>query len=148
MKQTTMEPKVAKMVGTAVHEAISRFFEVLDREMTGAAPPKRSSTLATAHRRMYGTGSAKKPPAKPRYATGTAADGRRMPAETKRDAEQFAELVRGTPGEGIRWYGRKLGMSTAQLAGPVAYAVKHGLVRREGQRSATRYYPPKRKGGK
>lgn len=82
-----------------------------------------------------------------RKARGSAADGRRLPAETAAVAQRFADFVTANPGKKIREIGAALAMATDDLALPVAKALKLGLVRKEGQRSATAYFPAGPTGG-
>lgn len=123
-------------------QEVSRGFthEILGAKAAAPAPAPRAAKPATQP-------AAKAPKSAPKRARGkgkkgSAADGRRLPAETRAAAEKFAAYVAANPGLRIRQIGPALGMSTDDLALPVTRALSYGWVRKEGERSATAYFPP------
>ena len=118
-----------------------------------AAAPAAATTAAAASAPAAAKAPAAKPakaaaakPAKAAKATkgkkrGSAADGRRLPAETEAVARKFADHVKAHPGQRIREIGKALGMSTDDLALPVIKALGWGWVVKSGERSATEYHP-------
>lgn len=153
MAQIDLQTRVHAMLTELSDRLLKAFSDAfmahaMGAERAAAAPAKSGGDRAAAKKRATkaapaaaATKAAKvKPGAK--KGGGSAADGRRLPAETRAIADRFAAYVAANPGQKIRQIGPALGMSTADLALPVIRALELGLVRKEGERSSTVYLPP------
>lgn len=155
MTQTVkvLELDGAKALGLAIEAAVRAFANKLLVEVARA----RAAQAVTA-----GVQKAKvrvehaPPPAEPLrqaptlYRYGTAQNGRRLPSETARDAAQVARFLTiaarrklSFRGLTVREIGVGMDKSTIWLEGPIRYAVEHKLLRKEGERRSTRYFPVK-----
>ena len=74
---------------------------------------------------------------------GKSAQSRALPGKTTRQAaEAVADVVRQHPGIVAREIAKLLGSSRDRLTRTVRLATSLGLIRQEGKKSSTKYFPP------
>jgi hypothetical protein len=69
------------------------------------------------------------------------ASNRRSPEEIDRAAQALLSEIQSNPGLRVEQIGRALGAATKDLSLPLKKLLSQRLVRSEGQRRATRYFP-------
>ncbi len=70
-----------------------------------------------------------------------AAGNRRSPEEIDRAAQALLSEIQSNPGLRVEQIGRALGAATKDLSLPLKKLLSQRMVRSEGQRRATRYFP-------
>jgi len=68
---------------------------------------------------------------------------RRTAAALKEVSDQVLARLRKAPGSGIEQLARDLGVPSAKLKRPIAHLIEAGLVRKTGEKRATKYFPKK-----
>ena len=66
---------------------------------------------------------------------------KRDPQELARLVDQLRDHVATNPGQGIEQIKKALGYKTSELSLPMRKLIADGLVRSEGQKRATKYFP-------
>lgn len=76
--------------------------------------------------------------------------GKRSPEEIQETAEELLNYIRENQGQRMEAIAKALGSTTKDLTLPIKKLLQQGLVRVEGQKRATSYYPapPKTKNSK
>jgi hypothetical protein len=69
------------------------------------------------------------------------AGNRRSPEEIDRAAQALLSEIQSNPGLRVEQIGRALGAATKDLSLPLKKLLSQRMVRSEGQRRATRYFP-------
>lgn len=74
--------------------------------------------------------------------------GRRSPEELDRACELLTAEIKANPGQRVEQIGRALGTPTKELALPLRKLLATKVLRSEGHRRATRYFPAGGRGAK
>jgi NH3-dependent NAD+ synthetase len=67
--------------------------------------------------------------------------GKRSPDEIQEAANQLLEFIRTKPGQRMEAIAKEMGSTTKDLTLPIKKLLQQNLVRVEGQKRATSYYP-------
>jgi predicted HTH transcriptional regulator len=67
--------------------------------------------------------------------------GKRSPDEIQEAADQLLEFIRTNPGQRMEAIAKMMGSTTKDLTLPIKKLLQQNLVRVEGQKRATSYYP-------
>lgn len=67
--------------------------------------------------------------------------GKRSPEEIQEAANQLLEFIRENPGQRMEAIAKAMGSTTKDLTLPIKKLLQQNLVRVEGQKRATSYYP-------
>lgn len=122
-------------IESQIRERISEFVNDLSELVRQAALESVSEAL--------GSGSLSVSPAAPRSRAGARGGGpKRTPDEVQEAAREVAQFVAENPGLGVEEIARRLDTTTKELALPIRKLVGSGELVTEGQKRATRYYPP------
>lgn len=78
---------------------------------------------------------------KPAQKLPTTASGKRTAAEMKRAQDAVLAWVRANPGQRVEPMAKALGVATKDITRPLAKLAAAKLIRREGEKRATRYFP-------
>jgi hypothetical protein len=67
--------------------------------------------------------------------------GKRSPDEIKEAAQQLLDYIRENPGQRMEAIAKAMGSTTKDLTLPIKKLLQQNMVRVEGQKRATSYYP-------
>lgn len=112
--------------------------EIVSQTLGADGPPTRGAGRSRGAGRTRGAPAASQPQ--------TAANGssriRRSPRQLAQQSRRLREHVEKHPGERMEQIATALGSSTKELRRPMQQLIDDGAVRREGERRASRYFPP------
>lgn len=136
---------MAKDINKQIEERIRAFAEELNDLVRRAAVESVQDALGTgAARRVGGTAPARA--ATTRATRGAGARGRRSLGQMAGTIEAVRDFIAANPGARMEQMTAALGQPAARLRGPVNKLIEDGVVRKTGEKRATKYYPAGRGG--
>ncbi|MFW5875109.1 MAG: hypothetical protein ACOCXM_00100 [Myxococcota bacterium] len=132
---------MAKDINEQIEERIRAFAAELNDLVRRAA-------LESVHNALGGGASttASARAATTRAGRGAGAQGRRSPRQMAGTIDAVREFVANNPGARMEQMTAALGQPAARLRGPVNKLIEQGIVRKTGEKRATKYYPARRGG--
>lgn len=130
-------PNFEQMIAQRVHVFVSEITELARQQ----ALETLSAALVAGGRARAGRG--RNGAAAPRVSRRgrDQAGNRRSPEEIDRAAQALLSEIQSNPGLRVEQIGRALGAATKDLSLPLKKLLSQRMVRSEGQRRATRYFP-------
>lgn len=120
--QHAINERIDAFVADITELAKKAALETLETGLSGGAPRSSASKgLVTTRGRRKG--------------------GKRSPDEIKEAANELLEHIRENPGQRMEAIAKALGSTTKDLTLPIKKLLQQNLVRVEGQKRATSYYP-------
>lgn len=146
---SSINQQIESRVRPVVEERIRQFVGDLTEELTvlvrQAAADVVSQTLVGAEApRTRGGARTRGAPriSQPKTAANGSSRIRRSPRQLAQQSRRLREHVQKHPGERMEQIATALGSSTKDLRRPMQQLIDEGAVRREGERRASRYFPP------
>ncbi len=131
---STFARQVVALIGTA------QVAELVAIATSGKAPAAKAAPVAAAPSAPRGAAPrAVKPVGRPRKG------GRRSSTEILAELDRIVESVAAAPGQRSEEIQKKLGIASKDIERPISIGLAKGLLRKEGEKRATRYFPGKGK---
>ena len=133
-------PNFEQMIAQRVHAFVTEITELARQQ---ALETLSSALVAGGGGRGRGAGRARNGtlPARATRRGRDAAGNRRSPEEIDRASQALLSEIQSNPGLRVEQIGRALGAATKDLSLPLKKLLSQRMVRSEGQRRATRYFP-------
>jgi hypothetical protein len=135
---STFARQVVALIGTA------QVAELVAIASSGKGPSAKAAPAAASPSASRGAAprvaaAAAKKPARPRKG------GRRSSTEILAELDRIVASVAAAPGQRSEEIQKKLGIASKDIERPISIGLSKGLLRKEGEKRATRYFPGKGK---